>query len=124
MFVVFLFGCSSSNVKLEKGHSTYIEGDLSITKELDNRLNYKAKISGYVYSNIEKHFLKNAMITIGNKKYYTNSNGYFSVKAKPGIYVVKASYKDHTGITITDIQAEENHHVFLNFKLGLQQIID
>ena len=116
LLVLIMISCGDYR-KTECGYT--IKGKSEIVfNEIDNSLNEKCLISGYIYSKDMKEFLEQAYVKIGNQEFKTDKNGYFNAKIEPGKYTISTNYIGNNEAKINNLKVEKNHRIILIFKLG------
>ena len=100
-----------------------IKGKAEIAfNQIDESLNGKSLVTGYVYSRNIKEFLAGAVVKIGNQECRTDKNGYFSTEIISGKYIISTNYVGHNEESINNVSVEKSHRIILIFKLGTTAI--
>jgi hypothetical protein len=103
----------------ETKHGYKIKGETKmIFNGIDNSLNEKCVISGFVYSRDTKDFPESANIQIGEIKTTTDQNGFFSVILEPGTYDISANFIGNNEEKLKNIETKKNNRLIIMFELG------
>ena len=116
LFLIFLISCSPYH-KTNDGYT--IKGKSRIVfNSIDNSLNSKSVVSGFVYPRDTKEFIEDANVKIGENEFITDKNGFFKALITSGTYTVSTKFVGNKEEVIKKLIVKENHRLIIIFELG------